>query len=156
MSTTVWIVEGNHQEKWIVTGRVQELPHKKLDFRDVPANLVDGMCLFRLLVVELEDVRWPDVLFADQTGLDFVFSQYRRETLHVIEGIEMIFGLVQTVHTILMGWLSGKDRSPAWGTRTDRCERLVEDQTPLSKCVDVRSLDDFVQISSTFEARIVG
>lgn len=90
----MWIVESDHQEKGIVICRVQEFSHKKFYLCDVSSHLIDRVILFSLFVVEFENLRRPDVLFADQTGSNFVLSKNVGQALNIVEGIEVILSLV--------------------------------------------------------------
>jgi hypothetical protein len=135
---------------------VQKLSGQQFDVRDVSAHLQDRVVLFGLFVVERVGVRGPHVLLPDDPGSDSAIPQDVGQRADVGERVEVILGLVQSVHAVLVRRHPSQQRRTAWGTTAHRGVSVVENQTFLGQRVQIRRLADLVPVHSHFEAPIVG
>jgi hypothetical protein len=150
---------------------VQKLSGQQFDVRDVSAHLQDRVVLFGLFVVERVGVRAPHVLLPDDPGSDSAIPQDVGQRADVGERVEVILGLVQSVHAVLVRRHPSQQRRTAtiaifnrfeqfrdlpWGATAHRGVSVVENQTFLGQRVQIRRLADLVPVHSHFEAPIVG
>jgi hypothetical protein len=135
---------------------VQKLSGQQFDVCDVSAHLQDRVVLFGLFVVERVGVRGPHVLLPDDPGSDSVIPQDVGQRADIRERVEVILGLVQSVHAVLVRRHPSQQRRTTWGATAHRGVSVVENQTFLGQRVQIRRLADLVPVHSHFEAPIVG
>lgn len=63
--------------------------------------------------------------------------------------------IVQTVHPILVTGQPSKDSRSTGRATADRGKGFVEDETLLGHCIQIRGLNDLVQVRAHLEATIV-
>lgn len=124
--------------------------------RDVPANLVDVVVLLSLFVIKLVNRIGPNVFLPDNARHDAAVPQYAGQAADVVEGVEMVHPLMETIHAILMAGRARQQRRTTRRAAASRCESIVEYDTLLRQSIYVRCLADFIPIGANFKAAVVG
>ena len=158
MAAAVGVVEANVEKErfFLLLRHLQELGGQFLYEGDVSTNDINWIVLLCVGEGEGIDVVWSHVFLPDDPSPEVVgLVQDPGEALDGIEGVEMVVGLEEAVHAVLV---LGQAREDGGATRRAAAHGgvcVVEDDRSLPKLIEIGSLALIVAINGCLEAPVV-
>ena len=111
------VVEPDVQEKRVSPSSVQKLPNEVFNQGNVPPDLVKGIVFFRVRERERVDAFGSNVFLPyDPRPEAARLVEYKRKALDLVKGLEVVVGVVEPVHPVLVLWDACEDGRTGRGT----------------------------------------
>lgn len=86
----------------------KKFTNQQLNIGNIPSNLIYGILFLRSFEIKVKHVTGTHMLLTNYSSTNIVLFKHLWQASNVVERVEMMFTLVQSVHSVLMAGLTGQ------------------------------------------------